>query len=70
MAYEKGQETEHGIYLGERMVDRPERLSRSEAEKLVPADYSGDRDNLINVLQDRMVVHVFDDNGMEVEVPA
>lgn len=70
MAYEKGQDTEHGIYLGERMVDRETRLTAKEAEALIPADYSGDRDNLVNTLQDRMVVHVFLSDDGETEIPA
>lgn len=70
MAYTKGQETTHGIYLGERMVDRETRLTKTEAEVLVPTDYQGDVDQLVNTLQDRMIVYVFDDDGQEVEVPA
>lgn len=70
MAYTKGETTEHGIYLGERMVDRETRLTAAEAEALVPADYSGDREQAVNTLQDKMVVHVFDKDGTETEVPA
>lgn len=74
MAYNKGDETEHGIYLGERMVDRETRLTAKEAEALVPANYGGDspyaREHLVNTLQDRMVVHVFLSGDEEVEIPA
>ena len=70
MAYEKGDETDYGIYIGERMVDRETRLTKEEAEALVPSDFDGEVEQLVNTLQDRMVVHVFEKDGEEVEVPA
>lgn len=66
----KGDETKHGVFLGEVVVDREKRLTKAEAEALVPADYGGDREQAVNALQDKAVAYLFDKDGKEVTVLA
>jgi hypothetical protein len=67
---QKGDETAHGIFLGERMVDREQRLTLEEAEALAPLDYDGDREQLVYTLQDRAIAYVFDNDGEEIVILA
>jgi hypothetical protein len=73
--FTKGETYEQGTYIGERSVERTQRLTSTQARAtydtlIAQGRDLGDEDNAVNQLADRALVHVFvDEDGNETEVP-
>lgn len=64
----KGDETKHGIYLGETIVDREKFLAGDEFDKL-PAIYDERTpESSPNLFRERAIGYVFEKDGEEVVV--
>lgn len=63
---EKGAETTHGTFVGERLVERERPL---QSDEKVPSSYPDPGEGNPDIFRTHQIVYVFDKDGTEVEVP-